>query len=117
MFKIVGHEVGIQRDATKQEICSKLGKQIFLAGNLILGITLINVPYWWDRKYESLQATIYSLRPDLFTEKITTEPIPLEPVEKSAIRNTPSSSIYSMHQQWFNIILYRSNETSINDSD
>jgi hypothetical protein len=30
---------------------------------------LIEIPYWWDRKYESLAATVYSQRPDLFKEK------------------------------------------------
>jgi hypothetical protein len=43
------------------------------------GITLIEVPYWWDRKSESLAATIYSQRPELFTEKPTASPIPLAP--------------------------------------
>jgi hypothetical protein len=37
---------------------------------------LIEIPYWWDRKYESLAATIYSQRPDLFSEKIMGKPIP-----------------------------------------
>jgi ATP-dependent DNA ligase len=41
-----------------------------------VGITLIEVPYWWDKKYSSLAATVYSQRPDLFTEKIQGTPIP-----------------------------------------
>jgi hypothetical protein len=35
------------------------------------------VPYWWDRKIESLAATIYSHRPDLFAEPPAGTPIPL----------------------------------------
>ena len=33
-----------------------------------LKITLITVPYWWDIKLDSLKATIYKLRPELFVE-------------------------------------------------
>jgi ATP-dependent DNA ligase len=44
-----------------------------------LGITFIEVPYWWDRKIQSLAATIYSQRPELLTEKPTSAPIPLSP--------------------------------------
>ena len=31
-------------------------------------ITLIIVPYWWDRQLLSLQATIYSVRPDVVAD-------------------------------------------------
>jgi ATP-dependent DNA ligase len=37
------------------------------------------VPYWWNRKYESLAATVYTQRPDLFTFPIPGIPIPLSP--------------------------------------
>ena len=43
------------------------------------GITLIEVPYWWDRKLSSLAATVYNTRPDLFTEQPKGKPIPLIP--------------------------------------
>ena len=33
---------------------------------LCTGITLIEVPYWWDKKWASLAKTIYNVRPDLF---------------------------------------------------
>jgi ATP-dependent DNA ligase len=40
---------------------------------------MIEVPYWWDRKYSSLAATTYSQRPDLFTTKPTEAlPIPIK---------------------------------------
>eukprot|EP01027_Heterolobosea_sp_BB2_P026356 GEZU01040587.1.p1 GENE.GEZU01040587.1~~GEZU01040587.1.p1 ORF type:complete len:509 (-),score=114.87 GEZU01040587.1:129-1430(-) len=42
-----------QRDHEKQSACKDAG------------ITLITVPYWWDRSIESLAAAIYSARPDL----------------------------------------------------
>ena len=31
------------------------------------GITLIPIPYWWDHTFESLNATLYRYKPDLFT--------------------------------------------------
>jgi hypothetical protein len=37
------------------------------------------VPYWWDKKPESLAATVYNQRPDLFTEKPTSPSIPVNP--------------------------------------
>jgi hypothetical protein len=40
---------------------------------------LIEVPYWWDRTFDSLAATVYSQRPDLFTEKPNGIPIPTSP--------------------------------------
>ncbi len=59
---------------------------VFLTSNKILtikGITLIEVPYWWDRKYESLEATIYKQRPELLKDrKITEQPIPSDPPNK-----------------------------------
>ncbi len=41
-----------QRDRTKELIC------------INNGITLIVVPFWWDRTVESLVATIHDVRPD-----------------------------------------------------
>jgi hypothetical protein len=41
-------------------------------------ITLIEVPYWWDFKQESLIATIHRHRIDLFPQA-TSKPIPSEP--------------------------------------
>jgi hypothetical protein len=44
------------RDKQKTELCKKQG------------ITLIEVPYWWDRKSSSLAVTVYTIRPDLFSQ-------------------------------------------------
>ncbi len=35
-----------------------------------LGLTLITVPYWWDRQLSSLAASIQSKRPDVFIQPI-----------------------------------------------
>lgn len=41
------------------------------------GITLVIIPFWWDRRKESLSATLYRARPDLFPLS-TFAPIPSE---------------------------------------
>ena len=37
---------------------------------------MIEVPYWWDKKFSSLEATIYNERPDFFAERPPGQPIP-----------------------------------------
>jgi hypothetical protein len=58
-----------------------------------IGISLIEVPYWWDRTPESLAATIYAQRPDLFTKAPIGKPIPSTPppthAPQTKIGNTP----------------------------
>lgn len=46
-----------------------------------LGITLIEIPYWWDRSVESLQMTIKRIRPDLDQSRPlpNAAPIPVVP--------------------------------------
>jgi hypothetical protein len=58
-------------DLNKSKICASQG------------ITLIQVPYWWDRQFESIAATIYNLRPDLFREPAISKPIPANPPASS----------------------------------
>ena len=41
------------------------------------GITLLEIPFWWDKKIDSLAATIYMHRPDLFVEQPAGKPIPI----------------------------------------
>jgi hypothetical protein len=43
------------------------------------GITLIEIPYWWNKEKSSLMATIHKERPDLLTQAIGGEAIPKEP--------------------------------------
>eukprot|EP01027_Heterolobosea_sp_BB2_P018918 GEZU01026579.1.p1 GENE.GEZU01026579.1~~GEZU01026579.1.p1 ORF type:complete len:601 (+),score=135.41 GEZU01026579.1:14-1816(+) len=57
-------------DAEKVHICKKMG------------ITLINVPSWWDRTVASLAATIHQARPDLIPQPPAgSEPIPPVPLD------------------------------------
>ena len=52
---------------------------------------MIEVPYWWDRKYASLLATVYSQRPELFTNPPTTSaPIPQNPPSVYQKKNADS---------------------------
>ena len=41
------------RDKEKMELCNALG------------VTLIEIPYWWDRDWKTLLATIHKYRPDM----------------------------------------------------
>ena len=72
--RLVFHQSGTlddnqRRDLQKSSICKDKG------------ITLIQVPYWWDRKLESLAATVYTQRPDLFNNSNipSGSPIPILP--------------------------------------
>src|SRR5690242_3774067 len=43
------------------------------------GITLIEIPYWWNQDKGSLMATIHKYRSDLCAKPENEEPIPKEP--------------------------------------
>jgi hypothetical protein len=61
-----------------------------------MGITLIEIPYWWDFEADSLIATIHSYRPDIFPEPGTGTPIPVTcPPNFSRLQN----SKYAIRQQ------------------
>jgi hypothetical protein len=42
-------------------------------------ISLVEIPYWWDRTEASLRATIYHHRPDLLPWALYGNPISMEP--------------------------------------
>ncbi len=53
---IISHDSGnkiSQRDAQKREICARDG------------ITLIVVPYWWNKSVQSIALAIHRARPDV----------------------------------------------------
>jgi hypothetical protein len=77
----------MQKDIEKQLLCKEKGNNIFFHLLTFSGISLIEIPHWWDRQLESLSATIHSHRPDLFSQPIPSPPIPLSP----PIRNNPTS--------------------------
>mmetsp|Transcript_11394 Transcript_11394/g.15806 ORF Transcript_11394/g.15806 Transcript_11394/m.15806 type:complete len:103 (+) Transcript_11394:1-309(+) len=45
-------------------------------------ITLVEVPYWWDHKPESLAASIKQARPELLTDVLALTAIPASPPTK-----------------------------------
>jgi hypothetical protein len=58
----------MQKDKDKRQACQENG------------IKLIEIPYWWDRKLQSLAATIYQHQPNLLSFRIVNgDPIPLQP--------------------------------------
>jgi hypothetical protein len=59
-----------QRDIEKKEACR------------VAGITLIQIPYWWNRRKESLAATIHLVRRELLSEFRAFDPIPESPPVK-----------------------------------
>ncbi len=56
-------------DQRKQELCRADG------------ITLITIPYWWDKTVESLASKVHKERPDI--------PIPFTLVTSDGVSNTP----------------------------
>ncbi len=65
-----------KRDVEKQVFCRQSG------------VTLITIPYWWNRKMESLAKTIHFHRPDIqFPESILKEdPIPIQNPKVETVR-------------------------------
>ena len=56
-----------ERDGEKRAACMERG------------ITLVEIPYWWDRDKSSLMATIHGKRPDLLKHASGNDPIPKDP--------------------------------------
>jgi hypothetical protein len=83
-----------QIDSQKTALCKKIGKKTFKNSLKVLkGLTLIEIPFWWNRAYESLEATIYNYRPDLFTQKPSAKAIPVtephKPSKSESNKNAP----------------------------
>jgi hypothetical protein len=55
------------RDKQKREACAAAK------------ITLIEIPYWWNKHKESLLATIHQARPDMVAKPTNAQPIPMTP--------------------------------------
>jgi hypothetical protein len=81
-----GHQVGKGVDMSKS------------ASSLKLGTTLIEVPYWWDKKMASLIATIRAVRPELLisdaqdAESSQADPTSQLPSSSSSAATTNSAS-------------------------
>ena len=75
-----------QRDQEKEMKCKEAG------------ITLIHIPYWWNKEKSSLVATIRQYRPDLLKQELSGTPIPTQPPSM-----TSSTHLTGTHA---NIILF-----------
>ena len=65
------------------------------------GITLVEIPYWWDRKLPSLVATIYSNKPELFSTVPTGKPIPaLKPTDTRTRYADYTKSLLMTATEW-----------------
>ena len=56
-----------QVDKQREALCLQQGNLILLRF-LCTGITLIPIPFWWDKKISSLTATIHQYRPELVSD-------------------------------------------------
>jgi hypothetical protein len=74
----------LERNAEKRTIC------------MDKGITIIEIPYWWDKKKESLVATIHQHRPDLIKDPGIGIPIPIESPKSLTQRTT----VLSLANNW-----------------
>jgi hypothetical protein len=61
-----------------------------------LGITLIEVPFWWDRQKETLAATIHQHRPDLIPDPGPYQPIPLKPLKPTPVLKKGNVEIHNL---------------------
>jgi hypothetical protein len=68
-----------ERDKEKREVCTKSG------------VTLIEVPYWWDYHDDSLRATIHLHRPDIFPG-LSLSFVPLNQIRTDPGKGTPIPS-------------------------
>lgn len=59
------------------------------------GITLIEIPYWWDRTRQSLGATVHKFRPDLLSQYKNFNPIPEH--QTSDLKNLDEESVVDVH--------------------
>eukprot|EP01114_Cavostelium_apophysatum_P009925 TRINITY_DN2324_c1_g1_i1.p1 TRINITY_DN2324_c1_g1~~TRINITY_DN2324_c1_g1_i1.p1 ORF type:complete len:626 (-),score=120.03 TRINITY_DN2324_c1_g1_i1:24-1901(-) len=79
-FRFRSLESQERRDREKRESCR------------IHGITLVEIPYWWNEKEESLIATIKNARPDLFVDYRPKNPVDFVPIPPSKpIPSSPQS--------------------------
>jgi hypothetical protein len=76
------------RDTSKEALCKEKGSNRCYILVTLLGITFVEIPFWWDRKFESLATTLYSIRPDAFKESPKGSPIPLiQPKRDSSLQS------------------------------
>jgi hypothetical protein len=62
-----------------------------------MGLTLISIPFWWDKSSNSLASTIESARPDIKISASTSKPSSISPYMpikyQRQIKYTPNVSL------------------------
>jgi hypothetical protein len=64
VYPLPHNRVYVDRDQQKRIACKNAG------------VTLVEVPFWWDFELESLRATVHQIRPDLISSPGLGVPIP-----------------------------------------
>ena len=65
-------------------------------------ITLIEIPYWWDRKINSLASTIFKNRSDVISQPLHQfNPIPDTPSAARAARDSQIRNMFTEPQEVF----------------
>ena len=52
------------------------------------------MPYWWDKRQSSIEATVYTQRPDLFASQPKGIPIPFSPPSKATTKKRINKKIF-----------------------
>jgi hypothetical protein len=72
--------------ASRRQLSDQLKKQYAIEE----GVTLIPIPFWWDKSPASLAATIKSYRPDVHVPSTTGQASPIPPeMPTNALRVIP----------------------------
>jgi hypothetical protein len=90
--KYLQNQAPIEERKRMDQIKEKLCKEA--------GISLIKIPFWWDRKQSSLAATIHSQRPDLFPEVPMGTPIPIEEPTKQGKKGAKNRTRVMTAMEW-----------------
>ena len=77
-------------DQYKAQKCSEIGPKCLIHSVLTvnIGITLVQIPYWWNKKRSSLEATLHQVRPELVPGNPTADPVPSTPPSEFKVRKS-----------------------------
>jgi hypothetical protein len=73
------------RDNNKIQLCEKLG------------ITLIHIPYWWNRNILSLKATIHKKRPDILLSIEDCQILPIPETFNFESQQSSQRKLFNFH--------------------
>eukprot|EP01124_Arcella_intermedia_P012701 TRINITY_DN19044_c0_g2_i1.p1 TRINITY_DN19044_c0_g2~~TRINITY_DN19044_c0_g2_i1.p1 ORF type:complete len:446 (+),score=129.38 TRINITY_DN19044_c0_g2_i1:700-2037(+) len=79
-----------KRDIKKKETCKEKG------------ITLITIPYWWDRHKESLSSTLHHALPEVFPKSESPQIPVVPPLKKEMVKNNEVATLLMHGREWNN---------------